>query len=147
MLLELLFVYFRSDFSQNFMEKAELVKFWLDSAAEDLAVCESLFEKKHYDWCLFIGHLVLEKVLKALWIREHYPELHPRIHNLEKLAERIPLELTDQQRTYLLEVNMFYLQGRYPEEKSEFYKICTPDFTKQNFRAIKEFYQWLLTQF
>jgi len=46
------------------MEKAELIKFWLDSAVEDLTVCESLFEEKHHDWRLFIGHLVLEKASK-----------------------------------------------------------------------------------
>lgn len=76
------------------MEKHELVKFWLNSAEEDLEVCESLFKKKHFTWCLFIGHLVLEKTLKALWINRHYPEPHPRIHNLEKLARKIPLKLT-----------------------------------------------------
>ena len=129
------------------MEKSELIQFWLDSAAQDLIVCESLFEKKHFDWCLFIGHLVLEKVLKALWIKAHYPELHPRIHNLAKLAERIPLQLSDEQRDFLLKVNMFYLQGRYPEERAEFYKVCTPEFALENFEAMKRFYQWLRTQF
>ena len=128
------------------MERDDLVKYWLDSAAEDLTVCESLFETKHYDWCLFIGHLVLEKVLKALWIREHFPDPHPRIHNLAKLAEKIPFALTDEQNTYLLEVNTFYLQGRYPEQKAKLYKICTSEFAEKNFNAIKEFYQWLLNQ-
>jgi HEPN domain-containing protein len=129
------------------MDKSELTTFWLDSAKHDLTVCESLFEKGHYDWCLFIGHLVLEKVLKALWIREHYPEPHPRIHNLAKLAESIPLELSNEQKAYLLKVNDFYLQGRYPEDKYEFFKICTPEFAHENFIAIKEFYSWLLKQF
>jgi len=129
------------------MEKAELVKFWLDSAAEDLTVCESLFERKHYDWCLFIGHLILEKTLKALWIREHHPELHPRTHNLAKLAEGVPLALTEDQTIYLIKVNDFYLRGRYPDEKKEFYKVCTPEFARENFDAIKEFYQWLLKKF
>ncbi len=91
--------------------------------------------------------MVLEKVLKALWIRAHYPELHPRIHNLAKLAEKIPVQLTDDQIAQLLKFNDFYLRGRYPDEKREFYKICTPEFAKENFEAIKEFQQWLLKQF
>jgi HEPN domain-containing protein len=129
------------------MDKSELVQHWLDSAKEDLAVCETLFKNKHYDWCLFIGHLVLEKVLKALWVREHFPEPHPRIHNLNKLSEKIPLNLTDEQKTYLNRVNDFYLQGRYPKEKREFYKLCTPEFTQKQFDAIKDFYKWLLQKF
>ena len=129
------------------MEKSEHIQHWLDSAKQDLAVCETLFTNKHYDWCLFIGHLVLEKTLKALWIRAHFPEPHPRIHNLNKLAAQIPLDLTESQKTYLNRVNDFYLQGRYPKEKTEFYKLCTPEFTQQQFGEIKGFYQWLLKKF
>ena len=41
----------------------EHIDYWIDSAENDLATAESNFETKHYDWCLFIGHFVLEKVL------------------------------------------------------------------------------------
>jgi HEPN domain-containing protein len=41
------------------------VRYWLDSAAHDLDVAESLFQNAKYDWCLFLAHLVLEKILKA----------------------------------------------------------------------------------
>lgn len=82
-----------------------------------------------------------------MWIRAHHPEMHPRIHNLAKLAEAIPLSLSPEQMSFLLDANQFYLKGRYPEEKSEFYKICTPEFTQENFNAIKDFHRWLLKQF
>lgn len=124
-----------------------MVKFWLDSAAEDLTVCDSLFEKKHYAWCLFIAHLVLEKTLKAMWYKNHYPEPHPWIHNLEKLAKQTSVQLTEEQRAFLVKVNDFYLTGRYPEEKIEFHKICTRKFARENLNAIKDFYKWLLKQF
>ncbi len=129
------------------MKKSEWVQQWLDTAAEDLRVCESLFEKKHYGWCLFIGHLVLEKTLKALWIDRHYPEPHPRIHNLVRLAEKIPLKLSKEQEDFLLDVNSFHIQGRYPAEKQEFYKLSTREFASKNLEAIKAFRQWLLKQF
>lgn len=129
------------------MEKAEIVQDWLDSAADDLDVAESLFEKRHFSWCLFVAHLVLEKTLKALWIDRHYPEPHPRIHNLEKMARRIPIQLTKDQKKFLLKVNDFYLLGRYPEEKEEFRKICTPEFAEKHFTEIKKFQKWLLSQF
>ncbi|MCZ6820051.1 MAG: nucleotidyltransferase domain-containing protein [Calditrichaeota bacterium] len=69
------------------------------------------FRKQHFDWCLFIGHLVLEKVLKAFWLNEHFPNPQPRIHNLAKLAEQVPQDLTDTQKIFLLKVNEFYLQA------------------------------------
>ena len=39
------------------------VAYWVDSADHDLEVAESLFKNEKYDWCLFIAHLVLEKML------------------------------------------------------------------------------------
>lgn len=59
------------------MEKEELVQYWLDSAESDLAVCETPYGNRHYDWCLFVGHLVLEKVLKALsaFAREQFDRI------------------------------------------------------------------------
>ena len=44
------------------------VRYWIDSADHDLAVAESLFKSEKYDWCLFIAHLVLEKVLKGCYV-------------------------------------------------------------------------------
>jgi HEPN domain-containing protein len=37
----------------------ERIKHWIDSAEDDLATAEDLFVAKRYNWCLFIGHLVL----------------------------------------------------------------------------------------
>ncbi len=47
------------------MEKAELIKYWIDSSDKDLKTVEHLFEKRDYHWSIFIGHLVVEKLLKA----------------------------------------------------------------------------------
>jgi len=51
------------------------VDYWLSQSDNDLPVAESLLEKGHYTWCLFIGHLVLEKLLKAFYIGEHHKSL------------------------------------------------------------------------
>jgi HEPN domain-containing protein len=47
------------------MKIDEHIKYWLNSADHDLDTAESLFSTGKYDWCLFLGHLVLEKGLKA----------------------------------------------------------------------------------
>lgn len=52
------------------MEKKQRIDYWLNSAAHDLDVAETLFQNKKYDWCLFIGHLVIEKILKAFYVRD-----------------------------------------------------------------------------
>jgi len=59
------------------MEIKEHIDYWLKSAAHDLEAAESLFENKRYDWCLFLGHLVIEKVLKAFFVRDNPINYHP----------------------------------------------------------------------
>jgi len=94
-----------------------------------------------------LGILSLRKPIKALWIENHHPKPHPRVHNLVKLATQIPLQLSEEQEDFLLDANSFYLSGRYPEDKKQFYKLCTLEYTQKKFNAIKSFRKWLLNQF
>ena len=128
------------------MDRKDHINFWLTSAAHDFEVAAALLEKGKNAWCLFIGHLVLEKTLKALYVRDNEKMIPPKIHNLAQLAEKTKLELTPEQKLFLLDVNDFHIEARYPDYKFNFYKTCTPDFTKDNFNKIKDFYGWLLEQ-
>ena len=51
------------------MDKASLIAHWVKSSKIDFRAMEHLFKKKDYTWALFIGHLVIEKLLKAYYIR------------------------------------------------------------------------------
>lgn len=68
------------------MTKDEHIDYWLKSADRDLSVAESLFQAKKHDWCLFVGHLVLEKTLKAIFVDNNENKVPPKTHNLVKLA-------------------------------------------------------------
>ncbi len=125
------------------MKSEEHIQFWLEGAAHDLDAAESLFAAGKYDWCLFLGHLVLEKTLKAILVQKQSEKIPPKIHNLVKLAEKSSLELTDDQKIFLDEVNDFNLEIRYPDYKKVFYLHCSKEYTMENFNKIKEFYQWL----
>lgn len=70
------------------MTQAEHIDYWLKSGAHDLESAETLFQHQRYDWCLFLGHLIIEKVLKAFWVRDNPNVPILRIHNLNKLAEK-----------------------------------------------------------
>lgn len=127
------------------MDKKQYIQHWLSSAAHDLDVAETLFLNQKYDWCLFVGHLVIEKVLKAFYVRDT-GEIPPKIHNLVKLAEKTALLLSDEQKQLFAKINDFNIEARYPDQKYEFYKLCTKDFANDYFSRIKEIYQWLLSQ-
>ena len=125
------------------MNIEEHVNYWLDSAKNDLGAAEQLFSAAKYDWCLFIGHLVVEKTLKAYFVYSNDNKIPPKTHNLLKLAEAANLSLTEEQKLFLDEVNDFNMEVRYPEYRREFYKLCTREFTEGYFGRMKDFSQWL----
>jgi HEPN domain-containing protein len=69
------------------MEKEELQKFWVESSDRDNLTMHHLFENEDYHWSLFMGHLVIEKLLKAYLVKS-FGIQPPHIHNLLRLAEK-----------------------------------------------------------
>ena len=120
-------------------------EYLLIQSDNDLLVAESMLEKGHYTWCLFIGHLVLEKILKAIYVGEHQ-KIAPRIHDLVKLAKSTSLNLNDEQLFFLSEVSDFSIEGRYPDEKNQFARKCNREFATDYLRRIKEIHAWLKKQ-
>ena len=128
------------------MDIKEHMLYWIDSADNDLDAAKNLFSSGKYDWCLFIGHLVLEKILKAAYVLNNRNKIPPKTHNLNKLAKYSSLKLSKEQILFLDEVNDFNLEVRYPEYKREFYKLCTKEFANQYFTQIQEVALWLKSQ-
>ena len=125
------------------MELNNHIRFWLNSAEHDLDAANSLFLNGKYDWCLFLGHLVLEKALKAAYVKDNENRLPPKTHNLVKLAEKTTIVLDSEKKLFLDEVNDFNLETRYPEYKQEFFKKCTKEFAEEYFTRIKEYFEWI----
>jgi len=119
------------------LSKEEHIAYWLESAERNLISAENNFQIGNYDWCLFIGHLVLEKVLKALFIHKSQNTNPPRTHNLLRLSELSSIELNLETKLFFDKVNSFNLEARYEEYKSEFYKIATKEYSETNFNLIK----------
>ncbi len=67
------------------LDKDKLIKYLIDGSDDDFETMIAMFDSKRYNWSLFIGHLMIEKLLKAYFIKvkSDYP---PFIHNLLRLA-------------------------------------------------------------
>lgn len=124
------------------MQKKEHITYWQKSAQHDLESAESMFKSKRYHWCLFVGHLALEKMLKAIFVDKNDNNIPPKTHNLVRLAELSKIELNDKQKFLLDKINDFNIQTRYPDYNFEFYKQCTKEFTAKYFKEIKEYFKW-----
>ena len=124
------------------MDIEEQIQYWIASSDDDYLAMIDLFEKGHNTWCLFIGHLVLEKLLKSWYVKSRL-NTPPFTHDLVRIAEKANLILDDEQKDRLDTISAFNIRGRYDDYNREFYKKCTDHFTKEWVYHIKEFRQWI----
>jgi len=110
-----------------------------------LNLANDIFVKKYYGHALFCGHLALEKYFKGI-IVDITNNHAPHSHDLLYLAGMARIELEPEQQEFLATVNKFNIEGRYPEEKMEFYKVATAKYTADWLKKINQFYIWLLKQ-
>ena len=124
------------------MDKQELIKYWISSSDRDFQAMMHLVEKGDYSWSLFIGHLVIEKLMKAIYVKK-ISNAPPFIHDLVRLAEKAHVELAEDQKDILDTLSTFNLRARYDDYKMEFHRKCTKEFTKKWVIAIEEFREWI----
>lgn len=127
------------------MKKEEYIKYWVGASEIDFKAMQNLFNSKDYVWSLFLGHLVIEKLLKALAVHNG-KENTPKIHVLTKLAKSAGLGIDENQMDLFDVITSFHIEARYPDYKHEFYKKCDHDFTSLHVGKIKELREWLLEQ-
>ena len=119
-----------------------IVEYWLKTSKHDYETMLILFNAKKYSNCLFYGHIVLEKILKALVVKATDSHAKP-IHNLLILCKQAEISLEREELEFLSEVNKFNLKARYPDYKLSFYKLCTYKYTKAKLEKIKSIYKKL----
>ncbi len=90
------------------------------------------------------GQMVIEKLLKALYAKNNKGAPYaPKTHDLLYLAEKLNLELTEEQEVTLNEITTFNLSTRYDDYKRAFYNKCTDEYTEEQINKIKEVKSWL----
>lgn len=121
------------------MNKQEHIKYWQEIAQHDFESAKSMFDIARYDWCLFVGHLAIEKILKAIFVEKTDNKMPPKIHNLVRLSELCKINLNDSQKFYLDKINDFNLETRYPNFKMEFYKKCNKNIQPNTLIKLRNF--------
>ena len=126
------------------LDNMDLMRYWLKSSNEDYDVMQVMFKNKKNTWTLFLGHLVIEKLLKGLYAKNNKENPYTiKSHNLLALAEKCKLDLTDEQVKKLQIITQFNISSRYDDYKENFKQKCTDEYTKQQVRNIEEVITWL----
>ncbi|MCL2486737.1 MAG: HEPN domain-containing protein [Oscillospiraceae bacterium] len=129
-----------------YLEKVETIRYWVETSAEDYRALGNLFKSGDYHWSLFMGHIVIEKLLKALFVQNN-PEGSnvPRIHDLMTLSQKARLDVDDEKADLLDLISTFNISARYPDYKRTFYLKCTREYTAARIDEINGVRAWLLS--
>jgi len=127
------------------MDVDEVVQYWMELAEADWPVVDHLFASGDYNYALFLGHLYLEKLLKAMVVRITRSHA-PRTHNLLFLAECADLTVSEEKRDALVRVTGYSIETRYPEESVELRKRYTQEYCRKEIEVIREIGKWLKSE-
>ena len=115
------------------------IAYWIDGAEDDLITAGLLIQEKRTLHGLFFCHLVIEKAIKAHYVKV-FGEIAPRSHNLIYLSEKAELIHDDDTLIFLGILMKYQLQGRYPD-----YNPIIPDQYRidEYFNKTKDLLKWL----
>ena len=120
----------------------KVYQYWLSSSDNDYNVLLTLFQSHNYNWALFLGHIVLEKLLKAYFVKNTGTHA-PYSHDLRLLAKKCEFKFPNDMALQLDVITSFNINARYDSFKEDFQKRCTPEFSNEWINNIKTIRLWI----
>lgn len=128
----------------NEFDRERIVGHWIESSDKDFKTMIDLYNTQNNSWALFMGHLVIEKLLKSLYVKNknEYP---PLIHDLRRICEKANIEFDSNRKILLDSISRFNINARYDDYKQSFYLLCTDSFTTEWIEKIIDCRLWIKT--
>ena len=117
------------------------ITYWTESADDDIETAEILIEKGKFVHGLFFCHLSIEKIIKALVVKETR-EIPPKSHDIFYLAEKANVTIPEDSQVISQILMKYQLEGRYPEY---FPSKPQPDSAKKYFIETQKLMKWFKT--
>ncbi len=115
---------------------------WLKIAKYDLKVAGDCFKSKNYIAAVEKCHNALEKLLKGI-ITESNRE-PAKVHDLLRLAsEALITNLQSDAKDLMQELNMIYINTRYPDEFDMIYEQLDKNESEKLIKQTRSLFKWL----
>ena len=115
---------------------------FIRSAEYDLNTAEFMLKSERYIYVIFMCHLSLEKMLKAI-VTEITQKISPKSHNLIYLLKlgniQLPLEIFN----FIAKINNASIVTRYPEDFSKILEAYPKSVAKEYLSKTKEIHECL----
>jgi HEPN domain-containing protein len=120
----------------------KIYQYWLSSSDSDYEAMMALYQSRKYNWALFLGHIVLEKLIKAYFVKSNGSHA-PYTHDLRLLAKKSGIDMPQEMLLNLDVITSFNINARYDSFKEDFYKKCTPEFSAEWIEKINTLRLWI----
>ena len=128
------------------MNKLEHINWWIEEADRNWETATFNREGKQNVFSLFAYHLCVEKLLKAVWIKDNVDNFPPRTHDLTKIYNDTDLDLENKWYDLLVIVSEWNIEGRYPDYKLKIYKRATDEYVLEYSKQIEAFINLIKTK-
>lgn len=126
------------------LSKDDHISYWVSTAEHDWERALFMYEKKDFVFCLFCVHMCLEKLSKALWVKENpnnnYP---PRIHDIKHLLADTSFLPDNKESFFIDSIQKYQIEGRYPDYKKLIFNYTTQVYTDELLNQAKKLKQCL----
>lgn len=121
------------------------VEYWIDMAKYDFDTAKAMNESKRYLYVGFMCHQVMEKALKAYFVK-HKDSNPPYTHNLTLLAEKSGIydEMTDEQKDFIDFLEPLNIEARYPTTKEKLLAILNEEKCQVLINKTEGEFEWVM---
>ena len=115
---------------------------FIKSAEYDLNTAEFMLKSGRYIYVIFMCHLSLEKMLKAI-TTEITQKISPKSHNLIYLLKLGNIQLPPELFNFVAKINNASIVTRYPEDFSKILEAYTKSVAEEYLSKTKEIHKCL----
>lgn len=115
---------------------------FINSAMYDIQTAQDMLDKKRHVYVVFMCHLAIEKMLKAL-VTETKDLVAPKTHNLIYLVKLAGIKLPQHLFDFITKINNASVVTRYPEDFMELVGSYTKEVAQEYLKNSEETLNWL----
>jgi len=117
-------------------------KNWIDTANYDIKTAEAMFKSKRFIYVVFMCHLAIEKMVKAV-ISAETEGLPPKSHSLLYLSDKALIKYPEDKQEFIEQLDNVSVVTRYPEDLKKMAKEFNKNKTKEVLDMTRRTLRWL----
>ena len=124
----------------------KIVTNWVKTSNYDLQTADAMYKAARYLYVVFMCHLAIEKMLKAILVHKYPEDIPPKIHNLINLMQKAEITLPEDLKDFFQRLDNVSVATRYPEDLRTLSKEFNQETAKKVLTETKRMIKWLKQQ-